>query len=96
MTNSIPEWLEPLAATLTQERFTGPEWIFEREQGFKTWDAYDRQNGADVRCGGQDHLAVATQGSDPRIVSTIEISILYEHPGPNPPRREMRTSATAA
>ena len=26
-----PEWLEPMAATLTQERFTGPEWIFERK-----------------------------------------------------------------
>jgi DNA ligase D-like protein (predicted ligase) len=31
MTNSFPEWLEPMAATLTQERFTGPEWIFERK-----------------------------------------------------------------
>src|ERR1051326_6550902 len=28
---SMPEWLEPMAATLTQERFTGPEWIFERK-----------------------------------------------------------------
>jgi bifunctional non-homologous end joining protein LigD len=28
---SFPEWLEPMAATLTQERFTGPEWIFERK-----------------------------------------------------------------
>ena len=28
---SIPEWLVPMAATLTQERFTGPEWIFERK-----------------------------------------------------------------
>ena len=26
-----PEWIEPMAATLTQERFTGPEWIFERK-----------------------------------------------------------------
>jgi bifunctional non-homologous end joining protein LigD len=26
----FPNWLEPMAATLTQERFTGPEWIFER------------------------------------------------------------------
>jgi ATP-dependent DNA ligase len=26
-----PEWLEPMAATLTQERFTGPEWIFEHK-----------------------------------------------------------------
>jgi bifunctional non-homologous end joining protein LigD len=29
--NVFPEWLEPMAATLTQERFTGPEWIFERK-----------------------------------------------------------------
>src|SRR3984893_4905550 len=27
----FPEWLEPMAATLTQERFAGPEWIFERK-----------------------------------------------------------------
>jgi ATP-dependent DNA ligase len=27
----MPQWLEPMAATLTQERFTGPEWIFERK-----------------------------------------------------------------
>jgi ATP-dependent DNA ligase len=27
----FPEWIEPMAATLTQERFTGPEWIFERK-----------------------------------------------------------------
>jgi ATP-dependent DNA ligase len=31
VTNAFPEWLEPMAATLTQERFTGPEWIFERK-----------------------------------------------------------------
>ena len=28
---TIPDWLVPMAATLTQERFTGPEWIFERK-----------------------------------------------------------------
>jgi bifunctional non-homologous end joining protein LigD len=27
----FPEWLEPMAATLTHERFAGPEWIFERK-----------------------------------------------------------------
>ena len=27
----LPEWLVPMAATLTQERFTGPDWIFERK-----------------------------------------------------------------
>ena len=27
----MPEWLEPMAATLTQERFSGPDWLFERK-----------------------------------------------------------------
>lgn len=27
----MPEWLETMAATLTQERFAGPEWLFERK-----------------------------------------------------------------
>ena len=28
---SFPDWIVPMAATLTQERFCGPEWIFERK-----------------------------------------------------------------
>jgi len=27
----MPDWLVPMAATLTQDRFTGPEWTFERK-----------------------------------------------------------------
>lgn len=27
----FPEWVVPMAATLTQDRFAGPEWIFERK-----------------------------------------------------------------
>jgi bifunctional non-homologous end joining protein LigD len=27
----FPEWIEPMSATLTQERFSGPEWVFERK-----------------------------------------------------------------
>jgi bifunctional non-homologous end joining protein LigD len=27
----FPEWVEPMAATLTQERFIGPGWTFERK-----------------------------------------------------------------
>jgi bifunctional non-homologous end joining protein LigD len=27
----MPDWLEPMAATLTEERFSGPEWIFEQK-----------------------------------------------------------------
>src|SRR6185436_11789780 len=28
---AMPDWLEPMAATLTQERFSGSEWLFERK-----------------------------------------------------------------
>src|SRR5438477_12677563 len=31
MASSFPAWLEPMAATLTQERFTAPGWAFERK-----------------------------------------------------------------
>jgi ATP-dependent DNA ligase len=31
MSGSFPEWLIPMAATLTHERFEGPEWTFERK-----------------------------------------------------------------
>ena len=31
MAAAFPSWLEPMAATLTQDRFTGPEWVFERK-----------------------------------------------------------------
>jgi ATP-dependent DNA ligase len=29
--STFPEWIEPMAATLTQERFTGADWLFERK-----------------------------------------------------------------
>jgi ATP-dependent DNA ligase len=29
--SDFPEWIEPMAATLTQERFTGADWTFERK-----------------------------------------------------------------
>lgn len=28
---TMPDWLEPMAATLTQERFVGGDWLFERK-----------------------------------------------------------------
>ncbi|MGE0057486.1 MAG: ATP-dependent DNA ligase [Dehalococcoidia bacterium] len=31
MSIAMPSWLEPMAATLTQERFSGPDWLFERK-----------------------------------------------------------------
>ena len=29
--SDFPDWIEPMAATLTQQRFTGPDWTFERK-----------------------------------------------------------------
>src|SRR6476469_6806358 len=31
MSTAMPDWLEPMAATLTQERFAGDDWLFERK-----------------------------------------------------------------
>ena len=31
MSDAFPDWVEPMAATLTRERFSGPEWVFERK-----------------------------------------------------------------
>jgi bifunctional non-homologous end joining protein LigD len=42
-----PEWFAPMAATLTQDRFTGPEWIFERKFDGIRLLAFKR--GADVQ-----------------------------------------------
>jgi len=50
----MPDWLEPMAATLTQERFTGPEWIFERKLDGIRLLAY--KNGSDVRLFSRNRL----------------------------------------
>ena len=51
---SFPEWLVPMAATLTQERFTGPEWIFERKFDGIRLLAYKKGN--DVQIFSRNHL----------------------------------------
>jgi ATP-dependent DNA ligase len=43
----LPDWIEPMAATLTQDRFAGPEWIFERKLDGIRLLAF--KNGRDVR-----------------------------------------------
>jgi len=52
--SSFPEWLAPMAATLTQERFSGPEWIFERKFDGIRLLAYKR--GDDVQLFSRNHL----------------------------------------
>jgi ATP-dependent DNA ligase len=54
MSSPFPEWLEPMAATLTQERFTGPEWLFERK--FDGIRLLAFKKGADVQLFSRNHL----------------------------------------
>ena len=51
---TLPDWLVPMAATLTQERFTGPDWIFERKFDGIRLLAY--RDGADVRLYSRNQL----------------------------------------
>jgi ATP-dependent DNA ligase len=54
MDETFPDWLEPMAATLTQDRFTGPEWIFERK--FDGIRLLAFKQGADVRLFSRNRL----------------------------------------
>jgi ATP-dependent DNA ligase len=50
----MPQWLEPMAATLTQERFGGADWLFERKFDGIRLLAY--KNGTDVRLFSRNRL----------------------------------------
>ena len=52
--SSFPEWVVPMAATLTQERFIGPEWIFERKLDGIRMLAF--KNGRDVKLYSRNRL----------------------------------------
>jgi bifunctional non-homologous end joining protein LigD len=67
-TNVFPEWLEPMAATLTQERFTGPEWIFERKLDGIRLLAF--KQGPDVRLLSRNRLP--QNAHYPSVVQAIE------------------------
>ena len=50
----MPEWLEPMAATLTQERFSGGDWLFERKFDGIRLLAYKR--GSDIQLYSRNRL----------------------------------------
>src|SRR5688500_11644418 len=52
--DTFPDWVVPMAATLTQERFTAPEWIFERK--FDGIRILAFKNGRDVRLFSRNQL----------------------------------------
>jgi bifunctional non-homologous end joining protein LigD len=64
---AFPEWVEPMAATLTQERFAGPEWIFERKLDGIRMLAF--KNGPDVQLRSRNKLPL--NGSYPSVVEAI-------------------------
>ena len=56
----MPEWIEPMAATLTHERFAGPEWTFEHKVDGIRLLAFKRGGGdagARVQLYSRNHLA---------------------------------------
>ncbi|HXI88643.1 MAG TPA: RNA ligase family protein [Blastocatellia bacterium] len=65
--NSFPEWVEPMAATLTQERFTRPEWIFERKLDGIRLLAF--KDGPNIRLLSRNRLP--QNGSYPSVVEAI-------------------------
>jgi bifunctional non-homologous end joining protein LigD len=58
--SSMPEWLEPMAATLTQDRFTGDDWLFERKFDGIRLLAYKR--GSQVQLFSRNQLAQHSPG----------------------------------
>src|SRR5438128_6697724 len=64
----FPDWVEPMAATLTQDRFTGPEWIFERKLDGIRLLAYKR--GQNVQLFSRNRLP--QNAAYPSVVAAIE------------------------
>ena len=54
MAKVMPAWLEPMAATLTQERFAGDDWLFEKKYDGIRLLAYKR--GKDIKLYSRNRL----------------------------------------
>jgi ATP-dependent DNA ligase len=67
MNQNMPDWLEPMAATLTGERFSGPDWIFERKLDGIRIIAY--KSGGEVKLFSRNQLP--QNGSYPRVAQAI-------------------------
>lgn len=67
MKKELPDWLDPMAATLTAERFTGPEWTFERKLDGIRLLAYKK--GVNVKLYSRNRLL--QNGSYPEVAESI-------------------------
>jgi bifunctional non-homologous end joining protein LigD len=63
----FPDWLEPMAATLTQDRFSGPEWTFERKLDGIRMIAF--KQGTDVRLYSRNRLPL--NSSYPAVIEAL-------------------------
>src|SRR6266545_3392542 len=66
--STFPDWLEPMAATLTQERFTGPDWVFERKLDGISLIAF--KQGREVRLLSRNRLL--QNSAYPAVVKAVE------------------------
>ncbi len=74
MKSAFPTWLEPMAATLTRERFAAPEWVFERK--FDGIRVLAFKDGADVRLLSRNQLL--QNAHYPSFVTAIEKLPLHD------------------
>ena len=111
MTTAFPDWLEPMAATLTQERFTGPEWIFERKFDGIRLLAFKQRRGrpavlaqpaaaAPARRRARRSRALPVRRRDPRRRSHLGTAAAslprLRHPVARRPRRDARCRSRSA
>ena len=87
---TMPDWLEPMAATLTQERFSGGDWLFERKFDGIRLLAYKRGN--DVQLYSRNRLpqnlpplAAAIAGL-PVDEIILDGEVTWDPPSPGPPQ----------
>jgi bifunctional non-homologous end joining protein LigD len=64
---TMPEWLEPMAATLTQDRFAGGDWLFEQKYDGIRLLAYKR--GGDVKLYSRNRLLQSIPGIERAIAA---------------------------
>ena len=63
----MPQWLEPMAATLTEERFAGKDWLFERKYDGIRLLAYKR--GRNVQLFSRNRLLQSIPGIEKAIAA---------------------------
>ena len=64
---SFPDWVQPMAATLTDKRFTGTEWLFERK--FDGIRVLAFKKGSEVQLFSRNQLPL--NGSYPAVVAAV-------------------------